>query len=113
MEETENVKWCVFKVPQYIFTGIVIDKSHLLFQKDHYDNNNYVEVIICQLFVMASLNGLHNVELIIIYGVKGLHLVATIIKVVVMLQFMKYLFISVLLSLKATCITIATSLSPF
>ena len=25
VEETENVKWCVFKVPQYIFKSIVID----------------------------------------------------------------------------------------
>ena len=24
MEETENVKWCVFKVPQYIFKDIAL-----------------------------------------------------------------------------------------
>ena len=79
----------------------------------HYYDNNCDEVNTFQLLVIALLHGLHNIEFIVIYGVKGLPLVATIIKVVVLLQCMNDVSISTLVFLKAMCITIANYLSPF
>ena len=34
VEETENVKWCVFKVPQYIWLKLGSERTHILSRLD-------------------------------------------------------------------------------